>query len=62
MNVKKIIHEELGKNLEEIGFEYFQQQRYFWQYKREKEDVCQYIIIWLMELVISVRLVYILIK
>jgi len=45
MNVKKIIHEELGRNLEEIGFEYFQQQRYFWQYKREKEDVCQYIII-----------------
>ena len=45
MNVKKIIHEELGKNLEEIGFEYLQQQRYFWQYIRQKEDICQYIII-----------------
>ena len=26
MNVKKIIHEELGRNLEEIGFEYFQEE------------------------------------
>ena len=45
MRVKKIIHEELGKDLENIGFEYVQEERYMWQYRREIEDISQYIVI-----------------
>ena len=45
MRVKKIIHEELGKDLEDIGFAYIQGMHYMWQYKREKEGVLQEIVI-----------------
>ena len=45
MNVKKIIHEELGRNLEEIGFEYFQEEHYMWQYRRENNGILQEIIV-----------------
>ena len=45
MNVKKVIHEELGKDLEEIGFVYVQEGRGVWQYRRQKNDVQQEIVI-----------------
>ena len=45
MRVKKIIHEELGKDLENIGFVYVQEEHYMWQYRREKEGVLQEIVI-----------------
>ena len=45
MNVKKVIHEELGKDLEEIGFVYVQEGRGVWQYRREKNNVRQEIVI-----------------
>ena len=37
MNMKKIIHEELGQELENIGFHYVSGERIAWPYEREKD-------------------------
>lgn len=45
MNVKKIIHEELGQDLEKIGFNFNSKNRLYWSYEREQDKVIQEIII-----------------
>ena len=45
MNMKKIIHEELGQELENIGFHYVSGERLFWPYEREKDGIRQEIMI-----------------
>ena len=43
--MKKIIHEELGQELENIGFHYVSGERLFWPYEREKDGIKQEIIV-----------------
>ena len=45
MNMKKIIQEELGQELENIGFHYVSGERLFWPYEREKDGIRQEIMI-----------------
>lgn len=45
MNMKKIIHEELGQELENIGFHYVSGERLFWPYEREKDGIKQEIMV-----------------
>lgn len=45
MNMKKIIQEELGQELENIGFHYVPGERLFWPYEREKDGIRQEIMI-----------------
>ena len=45
MNMKKIIQEELGQELENIGFHYVPGERSVWPYEREKDGVKQEIIV-----------------
>ena len=45
MNIKKIIQEELGQELENIGFHYVSGERLFWPYEREKDGIRQEIMI-----------------
>lgn len=45
MNMKKVIHEELGQELENIGFHYGSSERGIWPYEREKDGVKQEIIV-----------------
>ena len=45
MNMKKIIHEELGQELENIGFHYVSGERLFWPYERKKDGIKQEIMI-----------------
>lgn len=45
MNMKKIIHEELGQELENIGFHYGPPERLFWTYEREKDGIKQEILL-----------------
>lgn len=45
MKMKKIIHEELGQELENIGFHYVSGERLFWPYEREKDGIKQEIMV-----------------
>ena len=45
MNMKKIINEELGQELEKIGFHYVSGERLFWPYEREKGGIKQEIMV-----------------
>lgn len=45
MIVKKVIQEELGQELEKIGFKFVSGERLFWPYEREKDGIKQEIII-----------------
>lgn len=45
MNMKKVIHEELGQELENIGFHYGSSERGIWPYEREKDGIKQEIIV-----------------
>ena len=45
MIVKKVIHEELGQELEKIGFRFVSGERLFWPYEKEKDGIKQEIII-----------------
>ena len=45
MNMKKIIQEELGQELENIGFHYVSGERLFWPYERKKDGIRQEIMI-----------------
>lgn len=45
MNMKKIIHEELGQELENIGFHYVSGERLFWPYEREEDGIKQEIMV-----------------
>lgn len=45
MIVRKVIHEELGQELEKIGFTFVSGERLFWPYEKEKDGIRQEIII-----------------
>ena len=45
MRVTKIIQEELGQELEKIGFQSAFKERYIWPYEREKDGIKQKITI-----------------